>query len=360
MKLNNTKMKKRKSFGLILKCLAALLIATNLSSCKDDNEEEARSSEQACIVLNQGNFTEANGSISVIDKNGNVTNHVYSDANGYPLASTIESGFIYNDKLIIICNNEDKIEIVDANDFKRITTIKGIVTPRYGTVADGFLYVTSVPDWNLQSGLIYKIDLASSQIDTSIVIEGQPEGIISHDGKLIVAAGASANIINTDSFSVGKTIMGKATLTAKHFTVDKDGEVWMSLTSYEGISGISKIDFDMRSITNFTPVEGLAFEGHLSTTPDKSAIVFRTITGAYTDDEASTISLYDIASGDTKEIIQGKGFYGFNVDQKNGDIYTADTNGWITNSTLLIHDAQGTPKSTDKLLGVGACRFILR
>lgn len=347
----------KKKFGLLL----GLLLTLNLFSCKDDEGNEGGSSSaQYCIVLNQGNYTEANGSVSVIDKDGNVTNHAYSDANGFPIASTIESGIIHNGKLILICGNEDKIEIVDANSFKRISTIKGIVTPRYGAVHDGYLYVTSVPDWNQPNGLLNKIDMANSKLEGTITLEGQPEGIISHNGMLVVAAGANVSVINTDSFSVGKTIMGHEELMAKHFAIDKDGEVWMSLTSYGGKAGLSKIDFSMRSITNFIPVENMATEGHLATTPDKSAILYRTVTDAYTENEASGIGLYEIASGSTKEVVKGNGFYGFNIDPKTGDIYTANINGWITNSTLLIYDAQGNTKSSDKLLGVGACRFLFK
>lgn len=354
-------MKNRMSWRLILNCITAVIVAANISSCKEDDENAgSKGSEQACVILNQGNYSEANGSVSILDKDGKVSNHLYDDANGYPLASTIESGLIHNGKLILICGNEDKIEIVDANNFKRISTVKGIVTPRYGAVLDNYLYVTSVPDWSQQSGLIYKIDLASSEIDTSIAIEGQPEGIINHDGMIVVAAGSSATVLNTDSFRIGKTIIVNKELAAKHFAVDKNGEVWMSLTSYDNQGGISKIDFNMRSTNDFTPLNDIAYEGHLSTTPDKSGILYRTVTDAYTDNEASGISLFDIESKSQNRIIQGKGFYGFNVDPKSGDIYTANTNGWITNSTLLIYDAQGNPKSSDQLLGVGACRFIFR
>ncbi len=345
----------------------ASLFAINFNSCKDDEEENKESNESStdytCIILNQGNYNDASGSISTIDENGEVTNQVYKYANAYSLASIIESGFIDRGKLILICNNEDKIEIVNAGDFKRISTIKGIITPRYGAVADGYLFVTSVPDWNQLEGRVYKIDLAAAKIDTFLKLDNQPEGIINWNGKIVVGEGNKVKLINPTSFTVEKTVKLPAALSAKHFTKDSDNKVWVSIIGYDknytAQGGISQLDFSKDSVDNYTQLENIAGEGHLCTNPDKTEILYRTVVGAYTSNEKSGISSYDIASKSEKEIVSGYGFYGFNVDPKTGDIYTANINGWI-NSTLLIYDAQGNAKSTDQTVGVGACRFIFK
>lgn len=352
-----------KRFGLFV---AASLLVINFNSCKDDEEENKKSNgasaDYTCIVLNQGNYNDASGSISTIDKNGEVTNQVYKYANAYPLASIIESGFIDRGKLILICNNEDKIEVLNISDFKTLFTIKGIVTPRYGTVADGALFVTSVPDWNNQEGFVYKINLSAAKIDTFIKLDGQPEGIITQNGKIVVGEGNKVKVINPTTLAVEKVVKGPGFLSAKHFTKDKDNNVWASFVgydaSYNATGGISKLNFSKDSVDNFAQLSNIAGEGHLCTNPDKTEILYRTIVGAYTEDEKSGISSYDIDSKSEKEIVSGDGFYGFNVDPENGDIYTANINGWRTNSTLLIYDAQGNAKSTEQTVGVGACRFI--
>lgn len=347
---------------------ASLCIA-NLSSCQEDDENTGKGSsaetiDYACIVLNQGNYSESNGSVSILDEAGAITNHVYTDANGYALASIIESGFIDNGRLILICNNEDKIEVLNKSNFKKISTIKGIVTPRYGVVVNNYLFVTSVPDWNLSEGYVYKVDLAAAKIDTFVKLDGQPEGIIAQNGKIVVGEGSNVKVINPNTLEIEKKVKGPSYYSVKHFTKDSNNNVWVSYVGYDAswnaVGGISQLNFSKDSIDNYTQLTNMAGEGHLSVNPAKSEILYRTVTGAYTADEKSGIGSFNIASKTQKEVVSGLGFYGFNVDPKNGDIYTANINGWITNSTLLIYDAQGKAKSTDKIAGVGACRFIFQ
>lgn len=359
-------MKKKTLFQQLGLFIVSALIIGNFSSCKDDEENNGNGNvselDRTCIILNQGNFNDASGSVSIIDKKGEITNHVYKAANNTSLASIIESGFIDRGKLILICNNEDKIEIVNASDFKRISTIKGIITPRYGAVADGYLFVTSVPDWNQLEGRVYKIDLAAAKIDTFLKLDNQPEGIINWNGKIVVGEGNKVKLINPTSFTVEKTVKLPAALSAKHFTKDSDNKVWVSIIGYDknytAQGGISQLDFSKDSVDNYTQLENIAGEGHLSVSPSKTTIYYRSVVGAYSADEVSYVSSYDIATKNVKNVATGHNFYGFNIDPKNGDIYTANINGWMTNSNLLIYDAQGNEKSTDQIAGVGACRFI--
>lgn len=362
-------MKKRKFAKVLGGFFFAALCITNFNSCKEEDESvgkgsSAESIDYSCIILNQGNFSESNGSVSIIDSKGNVTNKVYEDANGYSLASIIESGFIDNGRLVLICNNEDKIEVINKSNFKKISTIKGIVTPRYGVSVSNYLFVTSVPDWNVQEGYVYRIDLAAAKIDTFVKLAGQPEGITSYNGKIVVGEGSNIKVINPTTLAIEKTIKGPAYYSTKHFTKDANNNVWASFVGYDAswnaVGGISQLNFIKDTIDNYTQLENMAGEGHLSVNPAKSEILYRTVVGAYTPEESCGVSSFNIANKTSKEVAKGLGFYGFNVDPKNGDIYTANINGWITNSTLLIYDAQGNVKSNDKTAGVGACRFIFQ
>lgn len=357
----------------LAKVWGSLLLSTlcliNFSSCKEEDEEFGKGSsaeeiEYKCVILNQGNYSEANGSISIMNEKGEVTNHIYEDANGYPLASIIESGIVDNGRLILICNNEDKIEVVNKSNFKTISTIKGIVTPRYGVVLSNYLFVTSVPDWSKQEGYLYKVDLSAAKIDTCLKLDGQPEGIIAQNGKIVVGEGSVVKVINPTTLSVDKSVKGPAFYSVKHFAKDKDNNVWVSYVGYDeawnATGGISQLNFQKDSIDNYTQLDNFAAEGHLNMNTKKTAILYRTVTGAYTENEVCTISSFNITDQSVKEVAKGTGYYGFNLDPKNGDIYTANTNGWITNSTLLIYSAKGEEKSANQTVGVGACRFIFQ
>ena len=117
---------------------AAIACMTLLSSC--DKEEESRDRERntderySCLIINQGNYSESNGSISIINKDEKIENQVYKESNGEPLASIIESAVDCGSTWALLCNNEDKVEIIDKITFKTKATIKDIPTPRYGVV----------------------------------------------------------------------------------------------------------------------------------------------------------------------------------------------------------------------------------
>lgn len=352
-----------------LLCVVVTLCLLLLNSCEKDEKNEGITDDEtySCLIINMGNYSDANGGISALYTNGQVKNQLYQQANGEPLASIIESAVDCGSSWALLCSNEDKIELIDKRNFKSKAVIKGISTPRYGVSHNGYLYVTSVTGWDGSNGHIYQINLSNNKIEQSIEIEGIPEGIIIHNNTLWVASetyGTDYNVTSTSVHSYEINDEMKETvypykgtetgLEAKHIAVDKNGTIWVSLASYTSPSvGIAKVDMDQKEINSFVTLTGLCYQAHIYSSASGDKIYYLTDNS----DEGTEIKTIHVDSKEITTVVKGDGFYGFGISPS-GDIYTANINGFISNSLLLIYNSNGEQKNKGDLVGVGACRFL--
>ncbi|MBO4531128.1 MAG: hypothetical protein J5767_10880 [Paludibacteraceae bacterium] len=349
---------------------AAIACTTLLSSC--DKEEESRDRERntderySCLIINQGNYSESNGSISIINKDEKIENQVYKESNGEPLASIIESAVDCGSTWALLCNNEDKVEIIDKITFKTKATIKDIPTPRYGVVRKGYLYVTSVTAWDGSNGFVYQIDLNNNTVAKKVEVQGIPEGIIAQYNSLWVTTTVYGSAPFVSRIEPEKDMKvtaypytgTEAGLEAKHLAVDKNGTIWVSLSAYASTSGVAAIDTTKKEISALNALDGFIYSGHIYASKAGDKLYYMTGTGSGAADDVTTIKTFDVKSKEVATIVKGAGFYGFGI-APDGEIYTANVYGFTSNSTLQIYDSRGTQINGDnELVGVGACRFL--
>ena len=98
--------------------LILLWLALFTLGCNKEEQELQTTYDYSCLIINQGNFSEANGELSLLGANGEIKNQVYQTSNQWALASIIESAIGYKNHWILFCSNEDKIEIIDQQELK--------------------------------------------------------------------------------------------------------------------------------------------------------------------------------------------------------------------------------------------------
>ncbi len=83
-----------------------LLITVTLSSCLGDNGNNPDPLELATVyVSNEGNFSDANGTITSYDpQSGSTLKAAFEDANGRPLAGIVQSANIRGSLIYIVLN----------------------------------------------------------------------------------------------------------------------------------------------------------------------------------------------------------------------------------------------------------------
>src|SRR5512142_3246030 len=116
------------NFKLFSKATLALGIVLFFAGCEKDNNSTVQGKfSKGIFVVNEGNFTHGNASISFYDRDSmKVTNDLFSKVNSRPLGDVSQSMAEHNGKYYIVVNNSSKVEIVDKNDFTSTGTITGL------------------------------------------------------------------------------------------------------------------------------------------------------------------------------------------------------------------------------------------
>ena len=219
-------------------CEGTCITDTDGDGICDENENTSW-----VFVANEGNYGASNGSVSMIDDAGNVFE---TEA----LGDVVQALEVYEDKLIVIINNNHMIKIFDITDdglsMPGIEVSTGNSSPRDLTVVDGKIYFTN---WNSQDVKVF--DLFSYVIEESILVNGLPEDIV-FDGQYLwvtiphsdayFSTGNSVAKIDVASNTVLETIeVGQG---PQQIAID-NGEIYISRTFYsdtwETFHGATKI-----------------------------------------------------------------------------------------------------------------------
>jgi YVTN family beta-propeller protein len=207
---------------------------TVLASCKKNNLDDIfvpGNYENGYFVTNEGNFGTGNGSISFIDRYGDVKSDVFSSINSFPLGDVVQSMSINNNHAYILVNNSSRIEVTSIDSMASIATIN-VSQPRYmATVSNSKAYVT---DWGING--VQVIDLITNTVSSTIACGAGPEGIAVSNGLAYICnvggwgLDNTVTIINTDNDVVETTLfVGDK---PNSVVVDINGAVWVLVGGY--------------------------------------------------------------------------------------------------------------------------------
>ncbi len=201
-------------------------------------------------------------------------------------------------------------------------------------------------------------------MSAKISVNGIPEGIKLQNGLLYAAAGNGVTVINPDTDKIVQEIkINETGVEAKHLVFDYEGKLWVSFTETDGKTGIAALNVNTGEFSPFIPLENMDMWGTIDITPDGKKLLYLYtdgIVGAQNIEAETAIYAFDIETNTVQPnpVIKGTGFYGFNINPFNGDIYTANVNGFITNSMTYIYNAAGEKINDGMITGVGSCRFV--
>ena len=176
-----------------MKKILLLLLPLFLITCDDPNSSMENENTSWVFVANEGNYGASNGTISMIDDNGNVYE---TDIIG----DVVQSLEVYENKLIVLVNNSHLIKIYDITadglSMPGIEVSTNGSSPRDLSIIDDKVYFTN---WNTQDVKVF--NLFNYSIEASIPVNGLPEDI-EFDGEYLWVT-----IPHSDSyFSTGSTV----------------------------------------------------------------------------------------------------------------------------------------------------------
>lgn len=226
-------------------------------------DARALSGFKKLFVLNEGQMGAGNASLDMLRlSDSNYITGVFRKMNPDVAAGLGDVGndiAAVGDELWITVNNSGIVEVLDAKDETEIAAIP-VPMPRCLAFDDKYVYVSSWngaaaifgSDWSVDleksknpKGVVYRIDRKTRQLDGSVEVGYQPEGMAVYDGKLYVAnsGGISSqlppayaydntlSIIDTKSFTLYSTVEVEVNL--KNVYSDGKGAIYVtSLGNY--------------------------------------------------------------------------------------------------------------------------------
>lgn len=319
------------------KYLLFLIILTFLFSCKEEEKQEFVNLDQSSVlVLNEGNFRSANGSVSIynpIDKQ--VVNEVFRANNsGRPLGDVVQSMVEIDGKGFIVVNNSNKIEVVDLATFQAVGQILNLNSPRYVLPINSTKAYVS----DLYEDKIYIINPQAMTITGAINTKGWTEEMVLVNNTAFVCQVDSNQVYVIDVLSDSIVRRINVNTSPSSIVADKNDNVWVACTGGNGIGNSALIRINSASLVVDKRLENSDINqglGQLRINSTKDELF-------YLSDGLHKISVNDTALSVSPMIsANNRLFYGLGINSANDDIYITDAIDYQQRGVVYRFDKSG-------------------
>lgn len=327
----------------VTKGLALSLLALSVWNCKT-SDPEPTPYESGVLIINEGNFSDNNGTISFLSRTGNtVATNILQAANPSFLPSGLVEGYteVNGKGLILIDNtapNQDKVEIVDTGTFKSRTTLKtpDIENPRQVISAGPNKAYVSCWDISGSGNAFYKDPgyVAVVDLNTGTLVKKIPavKGV-----EKMVVAGTEA-FVGSNAYSGNQTllIIDLNTDTEKQriafgstpepIALDANGKLWIQ-------AGNDLVQFNPSDRTVAKRLTFAVAPGSVTISPDKRTFYY-TLSG-----RTYRISI-DATTASGSQVI-ARSFNSLGVDPQTNRIYGSVIPSYKQAGYVLRYESSG-------------------
>ena len=333
--------------------LSLIALSIGFSGCEKDPEPVVTPTpvpvtpdafSSGVFVTCEGGFNSGTGSVSFYNRSSKaVINNLFNSVNNKDLGNIVQSMSVHNGKSYIVVNNSNKVEVVNAGDFKAAGTIsKGLNLPRYFLGIDaGKGYVT---EWGSGfSGSVKVINLNTNTVIDSIVTGKGPERMIKVGNFVYVTCkgGFGNENVVTVINSFTNTVFATITVGANPdgIEVDANGKIWVlcggqwnidysALAKSGSLVRIDPLSNTVEQTFNFSSTASMSL--NLSINGAKNKLFYTYLGKVYSQDIAATaLSTAPFINRD---------FYGLGVDPVNDDIYGSDAGNFNSPGYVLRYN----------------------
>jgi hypothetical protein len=287
---------------------------------------------EGMYIVNEGNYDWGEGTITFWNpKTRLVRDNLFKNVNGRALGNVAQSMIIIGNYGYIVVNNSRKIEVVNAKDCKSVSTIGGMVSPRYILPIDDKKFYVS----DLYADGVYVV--SANEVVKKIPVSGWTNRMaLDKNGYAWVArrrtdfdlrpGGTSAILIDTsmhevvDSVEVGKGI--------EEMEVDDNGAIWTACTAFHDGDYPALVKIENKKVNAYRtdfPIYRLRIKGNF---------IYFLMNGG----------LYKMAINDTtlpeKPIFTGMGIL-YGIGAIDGYIYVSDAKDYVQRGTVYRLNMQG-------------------
>ncbi len=382
--------------------LVVLLMGTSmLTSCHDDSDNirvdgggdktqndstKTDSTKQEPVyvpysagayIVNAGNmYSNIESTLTHIDFTTNVaTQGVFKTANSRSLGNTANDGIVYGDKIYLVVDQSNTIEVVDRKTLKSIKQIKTTdllgttegVEPRHIIAGSGHVYFTTY------GGYVAAVDTVNYSLAAKYQVGKYPEGLVGNGQNIYVAncnygmGGGNISVINVLSGTVSTIDIKDVNNPTKLFVANEslyvlDGQYYDASYNTYGENALRLVDMNAKTSTKVVECN------YASLLTTDAGSTFYTVNAPYGSEEVPTFLTYDVtnATASRAKSLQNYTFSpcGIEVDPITGHYFIlsynpgesgyADYNG---NGYVVEFDATGAKVGVYET-GVGSCAIF--
>jgi YVTN family beta-propeller protein len=330
--------------------LATICVASSLLFACENSENPTITPKgkyaEGVFILNEGQFGRANGSVSFYNRK-NIDSvafegDIFRKANNRTMGDVVQDLLVVNQKAFIVVNNSNKIEIVDAGNFKSLAPEIVLKSPRRAVSIGNKLYVTewvgaSFPATAVVNGQVSVIDINTYQVLKTITVGKLPDKMLIANGKLYVANSEenTVTVINTNNDIVETTLT--VADRPNGLQQDANGNIWVLCGGVPSWAGATTSAVLLRFSPN-NPIIQTKFTfsssgaSNLAINHEKNTLFFSRGGAVFTMNITAT-------NLPTIPLIR-RSFYGLGID-KDGTIYGADALNYAVNGRMIRYNKNG-------------------
>lgn len=208
-----------------------IVMLVSTTSCEKNSSESGEIYTNGVFITCEGAFNASNASVSFYSyTTDSVYNNIFKSVNSRSLGDVAQSITIHDEIAYIVVNNSNKVEVVNANDFKGITTMTDLSLPRFLVVNNNKAYVSC---WGDQTVSVF--DLTHYELIRKIPAGIGPEKMLTADNKLFVANSngfdytiddSTITVINLETDEL-ITNLNTGAYNPVDLEIDKFGKLWI-------------------------------------------------------------------------------------------------------------------------------------
>jgi DNA-binding beta-propeller fold protein YncE len=299
------------------------------------------------VVLNEGNFGQGNGSLTVFDpETEELLPDAFSSVNGRPLGDVANDMLLFNGKGYIVVNNSDRMEVIDLDTYESTGTLEFV---EHGSPYRMTVSATANTGYvsHLYANRVSIVDLATLTVTGGFSVGNNPMGLHSlHERVFVLNSGfGSDSTVTVFNITTGNV---ETTLTVDHGPIeilsDPNGVIWMLCTGQFGDwtdpSDVGTPGSIYRMFYgDLAPDRWIEF----SSRPSRMALGPDGFLYVVTHEGVHRVST---AAKNSSQLIIPGSFYGIQADWFSGELYVTDPRDYVVQGDVNIYSFDGEQRGS--------------
>ncbi len=287
-------------------------------------------------VLCEGNYMWGNARFDVysVDSNKFYVN-VFESENKKPIGDVLQSGYYDGKNIWLTVNNSGKILKLNPSTYKQVSSRGSLRSPRYLLPAGKYIFCSDI-----QANAISVLDSTSLQTIKEIGVYpkqtssryGWTEQMILWQNKVTVACyDGKLLMIQPITFDTTQVATDSG---AQNMVIDGYNRLWV-LASVNGKASLLCYNENLKLEKKFTFPQNYGLS-RLAISPEKDQLYF------IGQNQVQSISIESTVYSDRITVFdKAKNCYGMGIDPRNGWIYVADAQDYVSNGTVYVVNRNG-------------------